>query len=179
MRRNAATSTLIWKTSNDNFSSNAMIKNVTSFFVLAIALCYCVSAMAQEPAKEVTTTAYPFCSTDTAVCAQVQVSYDSYQFGILLNTGDSELAPYYISSNQWGYITQKNSALAFAGVHHAMNNSSRLSWGAGLTLIGGYTSSAGYERYVGNGQFIHSSTETTGVIISDLNTDAYEARRVV
>ena len=33
--------------------------------------------------------------------------------------------------------------------------------------------------YIGNGQFIHSSTETTGVIISDLNTDAYEARRVV
>ncbi len=32
--------------------------------------------------------------------------------------------------------------------------------------------------YIGNGQFIHSSTETTGVIISDLNTDAYEARRV-
>ena len=33
--------------------------------------------------------------------------------------------------------------------------------------------------YIGNGQFIHSSTETTGVIISDLNTDAYEARRLV
>ena len=130
-----------------------MIKKVISFFVLAVALCYCVSAMAQEPAKELTTTAYPFCSTDSAACAQVQVSYDSYQFGILLNTGDSELAPYYISSNQWGYITQKNSALAFAGVHHAMNNSSRLSWGAGLTLLGGYTSNAGYERYVGNGQF--------------------------
>lgn len=32
--------------------------------------------------------------------------------------------------------------------------------------------------YIGNGQFIHSSTETTGVIISDLNTDNYEARRV-
>ena len=32
--------------------------------------------------------------------------------------------------------------------------------------------------YIGNGQFIHASTETTGVIISDLNTDAYEARRV-
>ena len=33
--------------------------------------------------------------------------------------------------------------------------------------------------YIGNGQFIHSSTYSTGVIISDLDTDAYEARRLV
>ena len=33
--------------------------------------------------------------------------------------------------------------------------------------------------YIGNGQFIHSSTYSTGVIVSDLDTDAYEARRVV
>ena len=32
--------------------------------------------------------------------------------------------------------------------------------------------------YIGNGQFIHSSTYSTGVIISDLDTDAYEARRL-
>ena len=93
------------------------------------------------------------CDRDTAICGFEAVSYDSYQFGILLNTSNSELAPYYISSNQWGCITQKNSTLAFASVHHAMNNSSRFSWGAGLTLIGGYASNAGYERYVGNGQF--------------------------
>ena len=123
--------------------------------VLASMLCYCVSAVAQEPTEVTMTTAYPYCGADTSANAQVraQVSYDSYQFGILLNTGDSELAPYYISSNQGGYITQKNSALAYASVHHAMNNSSRLSWGAGLTLIGGYASNAGYERYQGNGQF--------------------------
>ena len=29
----------------------------------------------------------------------------------------------------------------------------RTSWGAGISLIGGYASSAGYERYAGNGQF--------------------------
>ena len=130
-----------------------MGEKVISSFLLVLLLCCCVSAVAQEPTKEITTTAYPFCAADTTANAQVHVSYDSYQFGMLLNTGDSELAPYYISSNREGYITQKTSALAFASVHHAMNTSSRLSWGAGLTLIGGYTSSAGYERYVGNGQF--------------------------
>ena len=116
-------------------------------------LCCCLSAVAQEPTKDTTTTVFPFCSVDTVANAQVRVSYDSYEFGALLNTGNSELAPYYISSNQGGYITQKTSALAYASIHHAMNNSSRLSWSAGLTLIGGYTSSAGYERYKGNGQF--------------------------
>ena len=126
-----------------------MKKNVISSFILVLLLCCFGSAMAQEPTQDTTTTVYPFCDVN----ALARVSYDSYQFGVLLNTSDSELAPYYISSNQWGYITQKNSALAFASVHHALNTSSRLSWGAGLTLIGGYTSSAGYERYAGNGQF--------------------------
>ena len=130
-----------------------MIKNIISSFILAQLLCYSLTVVAQESTKEVTTTAYPFYAADTCANAQVHVSYDSYQFGIVLNAGDSELAPYYISSNQGGCITQKNSVLAYASVHHGMKTSSRLSWGAGLTLVGGYTSSAGYDRYVGNGQF--------------------------
>ena len=129
-----------------------MIKNVISSFLLILLLCCGVPAVAQEPTIT-TETSYSLCDRDTAICGFEAVSYDSYQFGILLNTSNSELAPYYISSNQWGCITQKNSTLAFASVHHAMNNSSRFSWGAGLTLIGGYASNAGYERYVGNGQF--------------------------
>ena len=130
-----------------------MIKKAISSSILALLLCLQLTVKAQEPTKEITTTAYSFCAVDTSSNAQVHVSYDSYQFGALLNTGNSELAPYYISSNQGGYITQKTSALAYASVHHALNTSSRFSWGAGLTLIGGYTSNAGYERYVGNGQF--------------------------
>ena len=126
------------------------MKNTISSFLLALLLCWQLTAVAQEPTEEdTTTTVSPFCDVN----ALQHVSYDSYHFGIVLNTGDSELAPYYISSNQEGCITQKTSALAYASVHHAMNTSSRLSWGAGLTLIGGYTSSAGYERYAGNRQF--------------------------
>ena len=129
-------------------------KNTPLRLLIGILLLFCnLSAVAQEPINDTTTTVSPFRSADTAVCALVQVSYDSYEFGVLLNASDNELAPYYISSNQGGYITQKTSALAYASIHHAMNNSSRLSWSAGLTLIGGYTSSAGYERYKGNGQF--------------------------
>jgi hypothetical protein len=129
-------------------------KNTPLQFLIGVLLLFWqLTVVAQEPTNDIITTAYPFCATDTSANAQVHVSYDSYEFGALLNTGDSELAPYYISSNQGGCITQKTSALAYASVHHALNNYSRLSWGAGLTLIGGYTSSAGYERYVGNGQF--------------------------
>ena len=125
------------------------MRNTLSSIILALLLCYSLTAVAQETTKDTTTTVYPYCDLN----ALVRVSYDSYRLGIVLNASDSELAPYYISSNQGACITQKNSALAYASVHHAMNKTSRLSWGAGLTLVGGYTSSAGYERYVGNGQF--------------------------
>ena len=106
MRKNAAISTPIWKTLNDNSNINDMVKNAISSVFLALLLCYSLTVVAQEPIEEVTTTASPFCGADTCANAQVHVSYDSYQFGIVLNAGDSELAPYYISSNQGGCITQ-------------------------------------------------------------------------
>ena len=137
-----------------------MGKNIISSLLPVLLLCCCASsALAQEPVDtsgtiedvrvcgDVILKNRPYCE------AEVAISYDSYEFGTLLNAGNSELAPYYISSNQGGHITQKTSALAYASVHHAMNTSSRFSWGAGLTVIGGYASNAGYERYMGNGQF--------------------------
>ena len=122
-----------------------MTRNILSSLLLAV--CCIMTVAAQETANDTTTTAYPCCG------AQVQVSHDSYDLGIVANAGNSELAPYYISSNQGGIITQQYSALAYASVSHAWERSARLSWGASATLIGGYTSSAGYERYGGNGQF--------------------------
>ncbi len=122
-----------------------MTRNILSSLLLALGCIMTVAA--QGLSNDTTTTAYPCCG------AQVQVSHDSYDLGILSNAGNSELAPYYISSNRGGIITQQYSALAYASVSHAPERSSRLSWGASATLIGGYTSSAGYERYVGNGQF--------------------------
>ena len=78
---------------------------------------------------------------------------DAYTVGLTLNAGNSDLAPYYISSNQGGIVTQQYDVLATAGLYHYLDSRERISWGAGITLWGGYTSSAGYERYAGNGQF--------------------------
>ena len=76
-----------------------------------------------------------------------------YGVSIVMNAGDSELAPYYISSNSGGTVTQQYDALVVAGLWHALRPTKRLSWGAGIEAWCGYASSAGYERYKGNGQF--------------------------
>ena len=78
---------------------------------------------------------------------------NEYSFGIMANAGNSELAPYYISSNCGGVITQQYSALVNASLYHNINMDQRFSWGAGLEVWGGYASSAGYERYKGNHEF--------------------------
>ncbi len=77
----------------------------------------------------------------------------NYHVGVVMNAGNSELAPYYISSNNGGCLTQQYSALATARLWHELDSAKRFSWGAGLEAWGGYASSAGYQRYAGNGQF--------------------------
>ncbi len=96
-------------------------------------------------------------STDTVllhVCPTVVLHVDNqYSFSLIANAGNSELAPYYISSNCGGVTTQQYSVLARAAVCHNMSTTKRFSWGAGLDVWGGYASSAGYQRYAGDGQF--------------------------
>jgi len=85
-----------------------------------------------------------------AVQAQADVRY---QAAVTLNAGNSELAPYYIAAGRGGTVTQQYSALLSAQAHHDMDTARRFSWGAGIEMWGGYSSSAGYERYEGGGQF--------------------------
>ena len=96
-------------------------------------------------------------TTDTVqlrVCPNKISHVDNrYIFGLIANAGNSELAPYYISSNCGGVNTQQYSVLARAAVCHNMSTTKRFSWGAGLDVWGGYASSAGYQRYAGDGQF--------------------------
>ena len=69
-----------------------------------------------------------------------------YSASVLLNAGDSELAPYYIASNVGGTVTQQYSALMNVSLYKLMNRSQRISWGAGVNVWGGYTSDAEYMR---------------------------------
>ena len=131
-----------------------MIKNVLTSFILALTLCCAVATSAQVPADSTLLTDL---QADTTAQVVDRVGYTpdlKYKLGFLANAGNSELAPYYISSNCGGTITQQYSALVYAAAK--LWNSSlhkRFSWGAGLEVWGGYASSAGYQRYAGNGQF--------------------------
>lgn len=73
--------------------------------------------------------------------AQVQLDW---QVGLTAGAGDSQLAPYYIAANRGGTVTQQYSTLLNAGIYHHMDTTRRLSWGAGVELWGGWTSSATY-----------------------------------
>ena len=131
-----------------------MVKN--TILSLLLALCCASVALAQEPTD--TTLASLDQSTDTVLMngsfCPVRIYEPVFSVGIVANAGNSELAPYYISSNCGGTITQQYSALVYAAAK-LWNGSmhKRFSWGAGFEAWGGYASSAGYQRYAGNGQF--------------------------
>ena len=135
-----------------------MIKNTLSSILLAVMLCCGLTTWGQTstegtgpaPTDTVMRGNYRDCS-DAFDCPD---DYINYRIGTVLNAGNSELAPYYIASdNCLGGITQQYSALVMAGAAKMWSKYRRFSWYAGLDIWGGYTSSAGYERYKGNGQF--------------------------
>ena len=129
-----------------------MVKN--TILSLLLALCYASVAMALAPTDTTLTPLDQSTDTDLMLECYGPVFYENtYSVGIVANAGNSELAPYYISSNHGGALTQQYSVLAHAGIRHNMKRNERFSWGAGLEAWGGYASSAGYQRYVGNGQF--------------------------
>ena len=137
-----------------------MVKNVLSSVILAILLCWQLTGMAQEPVDTAVAVGDVVALGDTVPkthCgALVSVNDPNiivYTVGLVANAGNSELAPYYLSSNQAGTITQQYSALACASLQRSLRTSKRFTWGAGICLWGGYASSAGYERYTGDGQF--------------------------
>lgn len=76
--------------------------------------------------------------------AQVQLDYEA---GMTMNAGSETLAPYYIMAGRGGTVTQQHSALLHAGINHKMDTTTRLSWGAGVELWGGWASSTDYLRF--------------------------------
>ena len=131
-----------------------MIKNVLISSIFTLTLCCAIAASAQVPADS---TLYPDFQEDTTsqVVDCVGCIPDlKYKLGVFANAGNSELAPYYMASNTGGIFTQQYSALVQASISHPLKNYyKRFNWGAGIEAWGGYSSSAGYERYTGNDQF--------------------------
>ncbi len=59
----------------------------------------------------------------------------------------SDFAPYYLSANRDGTLTQANGLAARVYLTHGMNLSERFSYGYGVDLIGQWTSATDYLRY--------------------------------
>ena len=128
-----------------------MRNTVISFAILALSACCALMAAAQD-------TLFVCADHQSGInptTCNLHNNHDDviYNVGVIMNAGNSELAPYFISSNVGGTITQQYSALATASIHRLMNHGSRFSWGAGVEAWGGYASSAGYQRYAGNDKF--------------------------
>ena len=123
--------------------------------MLVLTLFSAITAFGQTPTNDGTV---PVSSDTIGQYSCIDAFYNAddycyYTVGAVMNAGDSELAPYYIAANNGGTITQQYSALVYADIAKYWDKGKRFSWTAGLNAAGGYTSSAGYERYVGNGQF--------------------------
>ena len=94
----------------------------------------------------------------TRPCAADSIAVD-YQVGVTLNTGGKEFAPYHIASNRRGTLTQQHSALMSAALWHELDTTRRLAWGAGIEVWGGYSSSAGYQRYDATSEVMTTSSQ--------------------
>ena len=124
-----------------------MMRNaLLSIITIATAL----GAASQVPVDSVQAVDTRYSTCDPVV---IRISRTNFSVGVVANAGNSELAPYYIGSNYGGVLTQQYSVLAHASLEHNIDMQKRFSWGAGIEAWGGYASSAGYQRYVGNGQF--------------------------
>ena len=133
-----------------------MVKNAISSVFLALTLTALTAAAQDTIAVHVDQLPDSLSEGSPTICYHPDNWYNNgtYRVGIIMNAGNSELAPYYIASNNNGInTTQQYSALAFAAIEGFYLATQKLGVSAGITIFGGYTSSAGYERYMGNGQF--------------------------
>lgn len=117
---------------------------------LLIMLTAALGVVGQEPVDSVQAKSTKYSTSDPV---ETRTYSTIYSVGMIANAGNSELAPYYISSNNGGNITQQYSALLNASLVHSTDPDKRFAWGAGIEVWGGYASSAGYQRYKGDGQF--------------------------
>ena len=67
-----------------------------------------------------------------------------YRADALFGVGNGDLAPYYMSANRFGKLTQTNNAQLDLGFNRDMDLSKRFTWSYGVEFITGATSSTEY-----------------------------------
>ncbi len=70
-----------------------------------------------------------------------------YSAGVISNASSGEFAPYFIGALNGGKITRKASALVDVAAFVDLDLDRRFSWGVGVELLGGYSSSNDYDRW--------------------------------
>lgn len=71
----------------------------------------------------------------------------NYTAEAILTAGSETFAPYYITANRHGVITQANGALLHAGAWRTLDTEKRFSYSFGFDLYGGDTNSTDYYRW--------------------------------
>lgn len=74
-----------------------------------------------------------------------------YSARAIVAAGGGDFAPYYIMSNRNGILTQSKDALLDLKLSHDWDGSRRFSYGFGVEVIGGYSSSTDYMRFQDGG----------------------------
>ena len=76
--------------------------------------------------------------------AEVPVNYNATAIGTISN---DEFAPYYMSSLNHGIITQSDNSLLRLKAWKPIDKSTRFSYGFGVDVVSGYSSSVEYQRF--------------------------------
>ena len=96
---------------------------------LLIMLTAALGVVGQVPVDSVQAKSTKYSTSDPV---ETRIFETFYSVGMIANAGNSELAPYYISSNNGGNITQQYSALLNASLVHSTDPDKRFAWGAGI-----------------------------------------------
>lgn len=102
-------------------------------------------------------------ATITALFVQAQFPVE-YETSFIGNGGGGDFAPYYISSNRHGIITQNYNALLTVGAWHKMNMQKRFSYGFGISAIGGYSNKRAYSRYNAETETFYTHDEAPAML---------------
>lgn len=81
-----------------------------------------------------------------ATSAKAEYAVD-YSVGALGTAAGGSFAPYYMSANRYGTVTQSGNALLRVAASRQIDRSARFSYGFGADFIGGYGSPADYLGY--------------------------------
>lgn len=89
-------------------------------------------------------TALAVIAPSLAVHAEYPVDYTAE---MIANAGGGDFAPYYISANRHGVLTQKNGILLHGGVSRPLDTGKRLSYDFGVDIYGGATNITYYNKW--------------------------------